>query len=57
MPVKDRIPISERPDIINNKECFGDWEIDIIIGKQHKRAIVTIVERKTAFFMMRKLDK
>jgi len=56
MPVKDRVPIGDRPDIINNKERFGDWEIDTIIGKNHKNAIVTIVERKTAFFMMRKLD-
>ena len=56
MPVKDRVPISERPDVINNKERFGDWEVDTIIGKNQKGAIVTIVERKTAFFMMRKLD-
>jgi len=55
MPVKDRIPISERPDSINNKERFGDWEIDTIIGKNHKGAIVTIVERTTSFFMMQKL--
>lgn len=57
MPVKDRVSISERPEIINNKERFGDWEIDTIIGKNHKGAIVTIVERKTGFFMMKKLNK
>jgi len=57
MPVKDRTPISERPDVINNKLRFGDWEIDTIIGKDHKGAIVTIVERQTAFFMMGKLEQ
>lgn len=56
LPIKDRVPIGERPNIINNKERFGDWEIDTIIGKNHKGAIVTIVERKTTFFMMQKLD-
>lgn len=63
MPIKNRVPIpplaaqaSERPEVINNKERFGDWEIDTIIGKGHKGAILTIVERKTAFLMMRKLD-
>lgn len=56
MPVKDRVPISERPDVINSKQRFGDWEVDTIIGKNQKGAIVTIVERKTAFFMMRKLE-
>lgn len=57
MPVKDRVPISECPDIINNKQCFGDWEVDTTIGKNHKGAIVTIVERKTTFFMIQKLKK
>lgn len=53
--IKDKVSIGLRDDIINNKERFGDWEIDLIVGKQNKGAIVTIVERTTAFFMMRKL--
>jgi IS30 family transposase len=53
--IKDRVSIDLRSDIINNKERFGDWEIDLIIGKDRKGAIVTIVERTTAFFLMRKL--
>ncbi len=56
MPVKDRVSISERPDIINKKQRFGDWEIDTIIGKNHKGAILTIVERSTSFVMIRKLE-
>jgi len=53
--IKDRVSIDLRSDIINNKLRFGDWEIDLIIGKDRKGAIVTIVERTTAFFLMRKL--
>jgi len=55
IPIKDRVSIDERPEAINNKERFGDWEIDTIIGKDGKGAIVTIVERSTAFFMMSNL--
>lgn len=55
IPIKDRVSIDERPEAINNKERFGDWEIDTIIGKDGKGAIVTIVERSTAFFMMKNL--
>ena len=55
IPIKDRISIEERPEIINRKERFGDWEIDTIIGKDRKGAIVTIVERTTSFFMMKNL--
>jgi len=53
--IKDRVSIDLRSDVINNKERFGDWEIDLIIGKDRKGAIVTIVERTTGFFLMRKL--
>ncbi len=53
--IKDRVSIDLRSDIINNKLRFGDWEIDLIIGKDRKGAIVTIVERTTAFFLIRKL--
>ena len=53
--IKNRVSIDLRSDQINNKERFGDWEIDLIIGKKQKGAIVTIVERTTAFFLMKKL--
>ena len=53
--IKDKISIELRGDLINNKERFGDWEIDLIIGKDGKGAILTIVERTTAFLLMKKL--
>ncbi len=53
--IKNKISIDERSEVINNKERYGDWEIDTIIGKNHKGAIVTIVERKSSFILIRKL--
>ena len=47
--IPNRISIDKRPDIVNNKERTGDWETDTIIGKNHKGALVTAVERKTKF--------
>lgn len=55
--IKNRVSIDLRPDCINNKERFGDWEVDTIIGSQQKGAIVTIVERTTGMLMMKKLPK
>jgi IS30 family transposase len=55
IPIRDRVPIDQRPEIINEKARFGDWEIDTIIGKDGKGAIVTIVERTTSMLMMKKL--
>ncbi len=54
--IKNRVSIDDRSAAINNKERFGDWEIDLIVGKENKGAIVTIVERTTAFLMMKKLN-
>jgi len=58
--IKGRVSIDQRGDIINNKMRFGvpiaiGREIDLIIGKDGKGAIVTIVERTTVFFLMRSL--
>ena len=53
--IKNRESIDKRPDIVDTKQRFGDWEIDTIVGANNKGAIVTMVERKTAFMMMEKL--
>lgn len=54
-PIKDRVSIDLRPEVINTKQRYGDWEIDTIVGKNNKGAIVTVVERKSAFLLMAKL--
>ncbi|OGT64695.1 MAG: hypothetical protein A3J38_01940 [Gammaproteobacteria bacterium RIFCSPHIGHO2_12_FULL_45_9] len=44
-PIKNRTMIDERPAIVDEKRRLGDWEIDTIVGPQHQKAIVTLVER------------
>ena len=44
-PIKNRVMIDERPAIVDEKKRLGDWEIDTIVGPQHQKAIVTLVER------------
>ena len=39
---------------MDEKSRIGDWEIDTLIGKNHKQALVAIVERKSKFSLMRK---
>ena len=53
--IKDRISIDERPSIVDSKKRIGDWEIDTIIGKNHKGALLSIVERKSKFTLIAKL--
>jgi len=55
--IKDKVSIHQRPEIIDKKLRFGDWEIDLIVGSKNKDAILTIVERTTKFLIMFKLKK
>jgi transposase, IS30 family len=55
--ILNRVSIDERPAVVNSKERVGDWEIDTIIGKNHKGVIVTAVERKTKFSCMKHVLK
>jgi len=47
--IKNRVSIDERPNIVDDKSRVGDWEIDLVIGKGHSGALVTIVERQISF--------
>lgn len=53
--IPNRKDISERPAIVDQKKRWGDLEIDTIIGKNHKGAILTINERKTGLLWAFKL--
>ena len=37
--IKDRVSIDNRPKSIEKRDRIGDWEIDLVIGKNHKGAI------------------
>ncbi|MDR1951502.1 MAG: IS30 family transposase [Bacteroidales bacterium] len=50
--IPNRISIHQRPNIVNEKQRFGDWEIDLIEGKNHSSFAVTLVERKSQFALI-----
>lgn len=54
--IPNRTDISQRPPEVELRERFGDLEIDLIIGKDHKGAILTINDRATGIARLRKLD-
>jgi len=54
--IKNRTSIDERPPVVEDKSRVGDWEIDLVIGKGHSGALVTIVERKTSFTVSARVD-
>lgn len=54
--IPNRTDISQRPPEVELRKRFGDLEIDLIIGKNHKNAILTINDRATGLGKLRKLD-
>ncbi|OIN85011.1 IS30 family transposase [Francisella sp. TX07-6608] len=53
--ILNRRMINERPDDVELKHEVGHWEGDTIIGKDHKGAITTNVERKSGKLIASKL--
>lgn len=54
--IPNRQSIELRPLIVEERSRIGDWEADTIIGKNHKQAIVSLVERKSGFTLIRKVE-
>ena len=55
-PIKNRRFIDERPRIVDEKSRVGDLEIDTIIGKQQKQAVISIVERFSKKTILKKVN-
>lgn len=52
--IPDRVSIHHRPAEADGSR-FGDWEMDTIVGKDGKGAIVTLTERSTNMLLMERL--
>jgi IS30 family transposase len=43
--IKDRVSIDGRPAIVDEKVRLGDLEIDTVIGRNHRGALLTVTDR------------
>jgi len=55
--IPNRLFIEDRPAIVEKRCRIGDWEADTLIGKNHRQAIVSLVERKSGFTLIRKVER
>ena len=54
--IPDRVSIHQRPAEADGTR-FGDWEVDTIVGKDGKGAILTLTERSTNMILMERLPE
>lgn len=48
----NRVSIEERPQIVEQRERLGDWEVDTLVGKGHRGVLVSLVERKSRYTLL-----
>jgi len=53
--ISKRISIEERPEVVKNKKRIGDIEVDLMMGKDHKSALLIMTDRTSLVTMMEKL--
>ena len=53
--LSDRVGIKERPDVVDDRARLGDLEVDLMVGKAHKSALVVITDRATLLTRLKKV--
>jgi IS30 family transposase len=51
--IPNRIGIELRPKIVETKSRIGDWEADTIIGARHQGVILSLVDRKSKYTILK----
>lgn len=54
--IPNRVGIERRPNAVNERTRFGDWEGDTVVGAHHKGFLTTLVERRSLLLRVRKTD-
>lgn len=52
----DRVSIDQRPEVVETRQRFGDWEGDTVQGKPGTGCLATMVERKSRYLVATKLE-
>ena len=54
--VPDKVSIKDRPQIVDRRQRMGDWEGDLVQGKEAKSYLVTLVERRSGYLIFKRVQ-
>ena len=54
--ILNRVSIENRPDVVRQRKRLGDLEVDLMMGKDHKGALLVTTDRASLFTRLVKLD-
>lgn len=54
--IPGKVSIEKRPLLVNKRKRIGDMEVDLMMGKDHKSALLVITDRATIKTKLRKLQ-
>ncbi len=54
--IPDRVLIKDRPEQVEQRNRFGDWEGDTVVGVRHKSFIMTCVDRMSRYLVAGKME-
>lgn len=55
-PLVNAVSIDGHPKIVETRERLGDWEGYTVIGKQGTGVFVTLAERKSHFYLIKRVN-
>jgi IS30 family transposase len=54
-PIAEATSIDQRPAVVDTRERLGDWEADTVLGKQGSGVLVTLAERKSRLYLVKRV--
>lgn len=54
--ILNRVPIEKRPSIVSKRKRLGDFEVDLMMGSNHKGALLVLTDRASLHTRLAKID-
>ena len=54
--IQNRVSIEQRPSIVERRKRLGDIEVDLMMGKNHKGALIVMTDRATLKTKLKKVE-